>query len=57
MKPKPPEIEGVWCDRHGIVRVMGMLEGYVVARRPGCGPGIWHWKDFVKRFKEGHVWE
>lgn len=30
-----------------IVRVMGVVDGYVVHRVKGCMPGITFWKDFV----------
>jgi hypothetical protein len=29
-----------WYDIHGQVRVMAVADGYVMARRPGCGPFV-----------------
>lgn len=57
MKPKPPEIEGVWCDQLGTVRVMAVVEGWVVARRSGCIPFVEFWRDFLKKHKQGTVWD
>ena len=37
------------------VRVLGVVEGYVVARVKGCGPFIYGWKDFEKDFDRLHI--
>ncbi|HZW26737.1 MAG TPA: hypothetical protein VFF26_14760 [Gallionella sp.] len=33
------------------VRVLGVVEGYVVARVKGCGPFLYGWRDFEKDFE------
>lgn len=40
-----------WQDRRGTVRVMGIVQGWVVARRKGAAPFLTFLSDFVKTFK------
>lgn len=42
-----------WHDPLGDVRVMTVVEGYVVARRPRCAPFIKSLADFKNTFQEG----
>lgn len=37
------------------VRVLGVVEGYVVARVKGAGPFLYGWKDFEKDFDRLHI--
>jgi hypothetical protein len=52
-----PNITGTYCDKHGIVKVMGMVDGYVVARRPTCYPFIEFWKVFLQKYQKGTVFD
>lgn len=53
--PKPaviaPAVGSRWSDEHGPVRVMGIVEGYVVARRKGAMPFLRGLRDFTAAFK------
>ena len=50
-----PEIapKQVW-EREGMpywhVRIMGVVENYVMCRRKGCVPSVWHINDFKRCF-------
>ena len=37
------------------VRVLGVVEGYVVARVKGAGPFLYGWRDFEKDFDRLHI--
>lgn len=37
------------------VRVLGVVEGYVVVRVKGCCPFLYGWKDFEKDFDRLHI--
>lgn len=37
---------------HLHVRVMGVVEGWVVYRRKGCAPALLHINDFIKTYTE-----
>lgn len=47
-----PTISGIWFDKIGTVRVMAVVDGYVVAQRDGCLPFVTHWEYFVKDFSQ-----
>lgn len=40
-----------WSDEHGEVRICAVVEGYIVARRPGCMPFIESPAKFCERFR------
>jgi len=52
-KPTPvaPAASSRWSDEHGPVRVMGIVEGYVVARRKGATPFLLSTRDFTAAFR------
>lgn len=39
-----------WMDGHGVVRVMAIVEGYVLARRPRCMPFVLSQREFREKF-------
>ena len=49
-KLPPPDRNTLWQDDHGQVRVMGIVEGYVVVRRKGCAPFLQSVRDFYATF-------
>lgn len=40
-----------WTDGHGEARVMGVIEGYVVARRKGAAPFLMSAREFAAAFR------
>lgn len=46
-----PVVGSSWCDEDGPVRVMGIVEGYVVARRKGAMPFLLSTRDFTAAFR------
>ena len=40
-----------WRDKHGEIRIMAIVEGYVVARRKGKMPFLVALRDFRKEFE------
>ena len=49
--PIPEPMRGEhWQDADGPVRVMAVVEGYVVARRKGCGPFLMSVREFKAAF-------
>ena len=52
---KFPDLDGFfkgasWKDKHGLARIVGTVEHYVVWRRKGCAVQVDHYKDFLDRF-------
>lgn len=35
-------------DKHGKVKMMAMIDGYVLCRRPNCMPFVLSWKEWIK---------
>jgi hypothetical protein len=46
---EPPA--GTWYDEHGPVRIMAVVEGYVIFRRSGCHPALAHIRDFAGKYQ------
>jgi hypothetical protein len=40
-----------WEDQYGAVRIMALVEGYIVMRRHGCAPFILDEKKFRSEFR------
>lgn len=40
----------VWKDEHGTIKVMAVVDNYVVARRPRYTPFVVYLKDFLKLY-------
>lgn len=38
-------------DKHGVIKVMAYVDGYVVARRPKCSPFVKSRKEFLKQYR------
>jgi len=49
--PPQPGKGSRWADREGEVRVLGVVEGYVVARRKGCAPFLSSVREFLAAFE------
>ena len=45
-----PDVGSTWRDEHGSIRVMAVVEGYVVARRPRATPFLCTLREFTLRF-------
>ncbi len=43
-----------WEDRHGPARLMGVIEGYAMMRRPGAMPFVYPLKDLLGSRAHGH---
>lgn len=48
---QPPTRNSIWADDDGEVRVMAVVEGYVVARRKGAVPFLLPQREFVSAFR------
>lgn len=49
------ELPQWWHDNFGNIRVMGIIEGYVMFRRPRCSPSVLSVADFRNKFKQGKM--
>ncbi len=47
----PPAKGSIWSDEHGRVRVMAIVEGYVVVRRKGAAPFLRGVREFMATFR------
>lgn len=41
-----------WTDRLGTVKIMGVVDGWIVARRPKCAPFLVHKNDWLQRYSK-----
>jgi hypothetical protein len=46
-----PELKSHWQDEHGLVVVMAVVDGWIMARRLGCVPFTEPLKSWHRRFK------
>lgn len=44
-----PKRDDEFADEHGTIRCMGVIDGYVMCRRPGCMPIVMSVKDWAKK--------
>lgn len=59
MKEESPEKGQKWRRKSdgSIVRIMGIVENYLMYRRAGCSPGLSLIKDFLRNFERANIWE
>jgi hypothetical protein len=48
---QPPAKGAIWADERGQVRVMAIVEGYVVVRRKGAAPFLRGVREFMATFR------
>lgn len=49
-KVEPPMARSLWWDARGDVRVIAVVDSWVMARRPRCIPFVVHLNDWHSRY-------